>query len=422
MRRGLVVLAAATVAVSAGALVLRSGAPAELPSADAVINESISYFEARLAGNPGNTLVAGQLINRYLLRFGRDARLLDLEKAETLARDAVPLARDRSGALARLSGVLLMQHKFEPAFQAAEEAARLAPYSAETRGVWLEASLAIGRYDVADSLAPTLDESSVSNLVHRAQWLDATGRTETARALLGRACEELRRSNDEPMVLAWCLTQLAGMSHAVAGPEAARREYQRALAVSPGYRGAAEGLAALALAEGNAAAAVEGYERILSDAHPDMYLRLAEGYRTVGRPERAADAEARFLAIAGRPEFEPLYGNVLAMFYLERGQPGDLDLALAIARREVDRRPTMESWDLLGWVHLHRGDIVEAVAASARSRTWGAGSPMMAFHHSRILRAAGRSDAAASLEREARDHRTLLSPAARRALDASAAS
>jgi tetratricopeptide (TPR) repeat protein len=403
-----------------GIAVLRARAPAPgLPSAadTAMVSRSIAFFDRRLARDSTNTLLAGQLINRYVLRFGLQADLRDLERATRLAQRALPFATDRSGALARLSGLLLMQHRFAPALEAAERALELDSASAEARGAVLEAALAAGRYQLADRIAATLDPRSTAGRVRRALYLDARGDTRASFQLWRGACNQLQRTASHPAVVAWCLTQLAGLDHALRGPDEARATLRHVLRLLPGYRGAIERLADIALASGESARALRWYRSIESDAHPDLYLRVAEARRALGDTSGAHDAERRFLAVAGRPEREALYGGQLALFYAERGAKSDLDSALALAGREVARRPTSESHDLLAWVHLRRGELAQALAASDRAAEWGEPGPTMSVHRALILAAGGRSGESSVLLAAAASRPTLLAPHARRALD-----
>jgi tetratricopeptide (TPR) repeat protein len=168
------------------------------------------------------------------------------------------------------------------------------------------------------------------------------------------------------------------------------------------------------MASGQTAKAVAGYREILSDAHPDLFLRLADGLRAMGDSAGASQLEARFLAAAGPPEREPLFGNTLALFLVERVDGGrDLDRALAIARREVARRPTTESLDLLSRVHYRRGELEQALEYSNAARAWGAPSATMVWHRGVILAALGRHADASALLAEAGARPTLLAPHAR---------
>lgn len=414
-------LAALVAVLGLGSVLVLRGAGSRAAPADAadttVVSRSIAFFETRLAADPINTLYAGQLVNRYILRFGLGAALADLERAEVLAAGAVGLARDRSSALSRLSGVLLMQHKFTEALETAKAAFAADSGSTEAAGALLEAALAAGQYPLAAALAARLDRRSLAGRVRAALYLDAEGESEAALALLDSACDELVRTAGPAPVQAWCLTQLASLQHAVHGPGEARATLRQALRVQPGYRAAIERLADLALAAGQARVALKGYRQVASDAHPDIYLRQAEALRALGRTAEAAGAEQQFLAVAGAPEREALFGAGLALYHLESDRGSGPDSALALAQREVARRPTVETFDLLAWVHFRRGELAAALEAADRAAGWGGGTPLARFHRGMILRAIGRIAEGDRLLAEVATRPDLLPWYARRALE-----
>ncbi len=406
--------AAAVLGAIASAPALRPAARAEAEAADtAITSRSIAYFERRLAAQPDNYMVESRLIGRYLLRFGTGADAADLARAESLARDLVRTAPDRGPALSRLSGVLLMQHNFADALSVAREALALDSLDQDALGAWFDAALAAGRYGEADTALARMRPRALGTQVRRGQWLDASGRTEAAFDTFDRICRQLARSGQRPPVVAWCLTELAGIEHGRRGPEAAAAIWGRALEVQPGYRGAVEGLADLAQAQGAWSRAGKLYRQIATDAHPDLYLRAAESAAARGDSAEARRYQQRFLAVANRPENEALFGEVLALYFAERAAPGARDTALALALRDVARRPTVESYDVLSWVRYRRGELDQALAASDSARRWGSPSPTMDYHRARILLALGRETEGTRLMLSAQADPTLLAPHAR---------
>jgi predicted Zn-dependent protease len=412
MRCRLVGLTAA--GILAGAAACRPGGSAAdfaaLAADTSIVSRSIEFFEARLAADPNNYLVAGRLAARYMVRFGLAADVRDVERAEALARRLTTLAPDRAAALSRLAGVLLTQHKFAESLAAARAAVAAHPEDEDARGALFDATLASGAYREAEAALRAMRPGSLATLVRRAQWLDVTGHATGARETMERVCRQLEHSAARPSSTAWCLTELAGMVHRERGPEAAGAILDRAVKVQPGYRGAVEQLADLAAARGDWKSAHELYGRIAADAHPDLYLRLAEAAGRLGREEERSEWQRRFLDVASQREKEALFGPELALFLVERNAPGDGAAALAIAEREIARRPTIESLDLLAWVHYRRGEPKAALAASDRALAAGGPSPALEYHRGRILQALGRQAEAKPLLRRAEAQRSLLPP------------
>src|SRR2546422_994869 len=107
-----------------------------------------------------------------------------------------------------------------------------------------------------------------------------------------------RRAQIRPQAVAWCVPELANVQPAREGVGPAGALFRRALAIQPGYRGALEGLAALAYARRDWREAGRLYARIATDAHPDLYLRLAEVDRALGELTAADGWEREFLRVA----------------------------------------------------------------------------------------------------------------------------
>jgi len=374
----------------------------------AITSRSIAFFEQRLARDPYNYLAGGRLVARYLMRFQLGGNLADVKRAEVVAQSIMPVVSDTAGAYARLGVVYLTQHKFAEAHDAARRAVARNPKDQEALGLLFDTGIATGRYAVAESALARLMPGRMPYQLRLAHMLSARGNMQGAYHTMDRACRQLARAQVRPQAVAWCLTELAKIQHAREGEPSAAALYHAALRVQPGYRAALEGLADLAYARGDWAEAARLFQHIAVDAHPDLYLRLAEVHRAMGQSGTAAGWERAFLRVARAPGGEPLYALPLALYYA--ASPLTLDTALAIARRDVARRPAVESWDVLSWVLFRRGDLTEALVASDRARQWGAPSPTMNYHRGRMLEALGRGNEAAPFLRLALARRSLLEP------------
>jgi tetratricopeptide (TPR) repeat protein len=385
------------------------------PAAASVLAGAIEFFEARLRSDPIDASAAGALASRYVLRFQRLADLEDLRRAERVINSTLLYAGDGSAAQAQLSAIRLMQHDFVGAYAAARDAVQHVGANDDALGAWFDAALATGRFDEAKRALAGMDERSLATQVRRSHWLDANGDAQGAFAALSSVCEQVERSGEKPDITAWCLTELAGLEHTLHGEAAAKRLYRKVLGIMPGYRAAIEGLGDLHHANREWRRAIAKYEQIAVDAHPDLYLRLAESNRELGSEDRAREWEAEFLRAAGGADVERLFAHPLAMFLAE--QPHSRDRALEIALRDVASRPAPESFDVLAWVHLQRGDAAAALVASDRAQAHTAPTPTMAYHRARILHALGSGDRSAVLLAEAAAQRSQLDPAARIDLD-----
>ncbi len=402
------------IAIAAGVLLSQRQAtvPEEAWAAPdaASVSGAIAFFERRLREDPGNAVFMASLPGRYMQRFQLTADLADVARAEGLSRDLLDEERELPTGRARLATVLLARHAFAEALELAEEAVAVAPRDAGVWALLYDAAFAAGRYDRAAEALTRFEPGSVTRRLKAAFWLEAQGRLEPAHGELAAACRRIASWSIAEQE-AFCWTELGHLERARGDAENAAALYARALEIEPGYRGAVEGLADLAAAEEEHETAEALYRRIAIDAHPDLYLRLAELRQAQGDPAGAARWERRFLRVATAPGAEPMYGRWLALLWAER--PETRDGALAVARRDVARRPAIESWDALAWVHYRRGEVEEALAASDRALSWGSPSPTIEYHRARILEALGRGPEAVALLERATADPGLLEPGAR---------
>jgi len=143
----------------------------------------------------------------------------------------------------------------------------------------------------------------------------------------------------------------------------ARKELERALELDAGEATALVGMGQLAQRSGDAAAAVDLFERA-ARANPDepaYGYSAAQALLVAGRTD---EAERRLRELVHRfPELAPA-ANDLAWLLADRGE--SLDFALALAQRSASLARGPEVLDTLGWVQFRRGEL-EASAESLRA-------------------------------------------------------
>src|SRR5260370_8439301 len=84
-------MAALGLAIAIARVAVHGAAPG-LPAASdtAITSRSIAFFEGRLAQDPGNFMIAGQLVARYMLRFQVSANLAAVRRPEPPPRSVLP--------------------------------------------------------------------------------------------------------------------------------------------------------------------------------------------------------------------------------------------------------------------------------------------------------------------------------------------
>ena len=328
-----------------------------------VLSRDIAFLERRVATDPDNWLLAGHLADLYARRFQEDADLTDVARAETLARAALTLRASTPSAHARLGAILLTQHRFAEAYDVARAAVSFDAPGDAALAVFVDAARAVGAYGAADSALARLTPGTFAAAVRSARNGGSDAARRAARRV-GRACERLEELGASRDLRAWCLTRLAAAEHGRAGADAAEEWLQRALAVRPTHRGAIESLADMAYARGEWRRAKALYSRILADAHPDLFLRLAEVDRALGLERSAAKFEKRFLVLATSPGAEALNALPLAVYYARTGRCYD---AARLARGELAGRRSADALETVAWTRFECGDTRGAATLLAEA-------------------------------------------------------
>ncbi len=205
MRRARVLALCGAAALGVALAITRAVPPgvATVAASDtAITSHSIAFFEQRLAHDPDNFMIGGQLVARYLMRFQVGANLADVERAEAIARSVLPLVSDTAGAYARLGVVYLTQHKFAAAYDAARRAVAWNPRNQEALGLLFDASVATGRYAVAESTLHRLTPGRLPYQLRLAHMLTMRGRLDGAYHELDHACRQLARAQVRPQAVA----------------------------------------------------------------------------------------------------------------------------------------------------------------------------------------------------------------------------
>ena len=329
----------------------------------------IGFLETRVAADSDNWLLASHLADLYAARFREEADPGDIARAEQLVRRTLPLRPDPVGGRVRLSSLLLAQHRFREAFDAARTALGSRAPGQDALAVFIDAARALGEDAAADSAMARLTPGTFAYAIRAA----GARAPEDAVPQLERACARLEETGASRDLRAWCLARVASLELGRGRIESGRAWLERAVRMHPEQRGALEEAANLAYAEGRWDEASRLYRRILSEAHPDLYLRLAEVERRLGRREDATSLERRFLMATSDPSLEPLFGLELALYHARSDR---CDRALPLAAAELTRRHSVQALEGAAWVRYQCGDHAGArllhERAGARASATGA--------------------------------------------------
>ena len=308
----------------------------------------------------------------YYVHADACARIaLELEPANRLAQDLHAM-------------VLLNDHKFEEARQAALAITDARHDDPVAYGTLSDALLELGRFDDAASATQTMMDlkpnlPSYSRASHL-RWLQ--GDTAAAKEIARQAIDAGGDTRDtEP--LAWVLVQAAMIFWHEGDSEGAEAGFDRALAAFSEFPPALVGKGRVALARGDAKHAGELFKRAY-EASPltETAWLLGDALTAAGDADGAQEAYGRVLKEGKKTD-----GRTLALFLATKNS--DPALALHLAQAELRVRGDVYTEDALAWALYRNGRFQEAKTAISRATRLGTRDARLVYHEGAIRLAMG---------------------------------
>lgn len=402
--RSLAVLGLATVLLLGVGGVLGLRSPASAPAGGEVVPPvdrlaaTIDRAQERLRRVPGDHGGWATLGLAYLEQARVTADPTFFAKADGALRRSLAVRPDDNGAaMAGLGALANARHDFTAAADWARKALRTNPYSAEAYAVLADAETQLGHPEAATGAVQDLLDlrPGLSALTRASYDHEQHGRTTEATGLMRQALA----AAFDPADVAFCRYQLGELAWHSGDLAGAEREYT---ATASGYPPLLQGRAKVAAAQGRQGEALAGYAELTGRSPtPGYLLEYAELLEAAGRGAEAeaqralADATHRLLTDNGGAD--DLTGAAIA---LARSRPTE---ALAMARREWQRRQFAEVADMLGWALHTNGKHAEALRYARRAEVLGVRDARYAYHLGMIElalgdRAAARRDLARALD------------------------
>jgi tetratricopeptide (TPR) repeat protein len=304
--------------------------------------------------------------------------------ADACARIALELEPENRLAQDLHAMVLLNNHEFEGARQAALAITVARHDDPVAYGTLSDALLELGRFDEAAratqtmmDLKPNLPSYSRASYI---RWLQGDG---AAAKTIARHAIDAGGDTRDTEPLAWVLVQ-AGMIFWHEGDyEGAEAGFDRALAAFHDFPPALVGKGRVAMARGDAARAGELFGRAYQ-ASPlaETAWLLGDARTAAGDADGAKEAYGRVLAEGKKTD-----GRTLALFLATKN--AEKDLALHLAEAELHVRGDLYTDDTLAWALYRNGRFQEAEKAITHATRLGTRDARLLYHEGAIRIAMG---------------------------------
>lgn len=368
-----------------------SAAETENPSpADKQLRAARDTIEQRPSVAAGYNLLAAAYIQKAR---EADDFALNTRAMEALER-SLKVAPDNYDGLKLHAKLLLTFHRFEDALAVSRRAQAINPQDHDVYGAMTDALVELGEYPSAVEAAQRMvdlrpDTSSYSRVSYL-RWLhgDTRGSIEAMRLAAQSA------SPRDPERMAWCYVQLGEALMSSGATAEAEREFDRALFAFKDYGAALDAKARARIRAGDFDGAMEiyrtGHERKPS---ADSALAIGDLYAKQGRTDEAQKYYEQFESLERANAAEENDWHHFVYFWTDHDR--NLDEALALARKERDRRRDIYTCDALAWALYKKGQLNEAKAAIDEALRLGTRDARLHYHAGMITHALGDSRAAA---------------------------
>lgn len=389
-----------------GLLVVVVGSSAQASDTDALIKD----LQIKVKLNPDNNKALANLGAAYLQKGRETGDAGDYELAKTALKKSLSLVStdpQAAFAMTQMAVAFMAEHRFVDAYNWAQRALAVGAGDPTPWAIAGDALADVGEYEQAAKAYARLTRKDGSEDEQQAIAYQRESRLSYLRFIAGDSQGALEHINAALQIanalhmprenIAWSNCQL-GEEHLHGGDvKLAEVAFQTALTHYPGYYRALVGLARTRTAQNNLPGAAKFYEQAIGAVpYPEYAAELGDVYRAMGEPMKAQKEYdlVEFIAHLSQINAE-IHNRDLALFYADHGMK--LNESVALARRELEVREDIYTWDVLAWALYKQADLKSASEAIGHALGQGTKDATIFFHAGMIRAGLGDQNKAQEL-------------------------
>lgn len=363
-------------------------------------DQKIESLQLKVKAAPGDYVGYDEL-GSVLLQKARetgDISYYDLAE-QTLKKSIELMPRDFRAAdpLVHIALVYMGEHRFKDALSYTQQAIGLGSGNLPAFAIEGDAYTDMGEYDQAAQAYSTMQTlgQATSSPLSLAYMSDS--RIAYLHFLHGDSAEAIQMMQsaiaaglqiDVPREnLAWLYFELGERYFQAGNLEGAELAYQSGMAADANHYRSIAGLAKVRAAQGKFDESILLYERSIAIIPFPVYVEeLGDVYRKVGKEKEAQQRYDLVEYIGHLGELNRVLANrELALFHADHGVK--LAEAVELARKELEVRHDIYTWDTLAWVLYKNGQLQEAAADVNKALVLHTNDPLLLFHAGMIYHA-----------------------------------
>ncbi len=354
----------------------------------AFTEKEIAFWQNKYDKAPNQISYLSVLASNYAKRFEITANIDDLLKAEELLVKANETYKYSSvGTIRSLARNYISQHKFKEALALAQKAEAIGEGLKETHKLLFDVQMELGNYIEAEkNLKAIEDQQNFDYLIRAAKWNDHLGDLKTTIALMEKAKEKAEMFNNKYLKV-WSYSNL-GDYYGHDGNIAKSYEYYlKTLALDPNNSYALKGIAWIVFSHERNTKEANRIVDIVAKRHnsPDFYLLKSQIAEYENNSTLKSKNLEEYFKMLNSSKYGDMYNHYNALLFAE--DKYTVNRALAIAKTEINHRPTAESYDLLAWSYFNMGDKKKALEIAQKYIAGKSSEPKLNYHLAEIYKA-----------------------------------
>jgi tetratricopeptide (TPR) repeat protein len=388
-------------------------ASANPPKYVTAAQQNIDFWQDKIKNDQRGAVYLSKIAAHLEGRFRKSGNIGDLSEAALLLEEANATEKGKNvGILHSLSLNAVTRHAFKQAEKYLQQAQKLGASKAVTSLLMTDVQLELGNVSKAKwMLAGFKKRKDFDVLTRRAKLLDHEGNLDEAIKVMEKAWESVQQYQ-EPDFHTWTLTSLADMYGHSGQVQKAYQAYLQALAIDPEHDYALRGMAWIAYSHDKNP---KEAKRILQfirkrNQSPDLLLKLAEIADYEGDRKEKTRLLKAFKVEVEQPQYGEMYNSYLVNLYAEEWN--NIPKAREIAEREIQNRPTAQTYDLLAWTYYCEKNYPKALEIAEKYVKGKSFEPDILLHLGQIYQANGKKAEAEKYFEEAKEAEFELGPKA----------
>lgn len=318
-------------------------------------------WDSKIKQDSLQILSLGNVAGEYNRYFQGTGDIKYLKMAEQSLKKAVDVAAvGKAGYLRALARNYISQHRFKEALDLALAAREHGSGVNASQSLLFDVHMELGNYQEAHAYLDSIrNMSDFGYLIRLAKWNDHKGDLDTAIRFMEKAHERAQMSKNKDLMV-WSSTNLADFYGHAGRIEDSYKLYLNTLEMDPQNAYAKKGIAWIVYShERDGKEALRIMDSIIKkNQSPDYFLLKAEIAEFIGNEALKLEALDNYNRKVGHSGYGEMYNAHNIDFLIGMQVNGK---ALKLAQREVENRPTPESYGLLAYSYLKKGEKEKAL-------------------------------------------------------------